>query len=79
MMQESGYHGFKMHDHTTLWKARDGKNPGRGYGVMVGTTWYWYERWIDEVKRHCESEEHREKYAEPGLFMNLRVEGKVGG
>lgn len=47
MMQESGYPKFKMHDHTTLWKARDGRNPRRGYGVMVGTTWYRYERWLD--------------------------------
>ena len=60
-MQEDGYVRFKMHHHTKLWQARDGKKPGRGYGVVVSGTWYWYERWIDEVKRHCE--EHRETYA----------------
>ena len=60
IMRKDGFAGFKMHHHTMLWKARDGKNPGRGYGVKVSGTWYWYERWIDEVKRHCE--EHRERY-----------------
>ena len=60
-MQEDGYVGFKIHHHTKLWQARDGKNPGRSYGVVVSGTWYWYERWIGQVKRHCE--EHRERYA----------------
>ena len=54
MMREDGFAGFNMHHHTALWKARDGKNPGRGYGVMVSGTWYWYERWIEEVRRHCQ-------------------------
>ena len=59
-MQEDGYVGFKIHHHTKLWQSRDGKNTGRGYGVMVSGTWYWYEGWVDEVRDHCE--EYREKY-----------------
>ena len=53
MMRQEGYSGFNMHHHTQLWKKLDAKNPGKGYGVMVSGTWYWYERWVDEVKKHC--------------------------
>lgn len=52
-MKESGYPRFNMHHHTNLWKAKDGKNPGKGYGVLVANTWYWYDNWIDIVKEHC--------------------------
>ena len=53
LMQEEGYPGFKMYQHTQLWKRLDAKNPGKGFGVMVAKTWYWYDRWVDEVRRHC--------------------------
>jgi hypothetical protein len=36
-----------------LWKEIDAKNPGKGYGIQVISTWYWYERWIEEVRNHC--------------------------
>ena len=52
-MQAEGYEKFGVHHHTRLWKELDGKNPGKGYGVVVAGTWYWYDRWIDEVQRHC--------------------------
>lgn len=54
MMQDEGYPRFTMHRHTQLWKKMDAKNPGKGYGVLVGYTWYWYDRWVDEVRKHCE-------------------------
>ena len=53
LMKQEGYTGFKMHHHTPLWQEVDGKNPGKGFGVMVGRTWYWYDRWVDEVRKHC--------------------------
>ena len=53
-MKAEGYGKFKIHHHTNLWKDRDGKNPGKGYGVMVAGMWYWYDRWIEEVQRHCQ-------------------------
>ena len=55
MMQREGYTGFKQYQHTTLWKELDAKNPGKGYGVQVTSTWYWYDRWVDEVRNHCEA------------------------
>ena len=53
LMREEGYTGFKMHHHTVLWKDLDAKNPGKGYGVIVSKMWYWYDRWVDEVRKHC--------------------------
>ncbi len=52
-MRTEGYTGFKMHHHTALWKAREAKNVALGYGVWVAKQWYWYERWVDEVRAHC--------------------------
>jgi len=53
MMWEEGFVRFNMHHHTTLWKAKDAKNPGKGYGVKVAKAWYWYERWVEVVRLHC--------------------------
>ena len=53
LMREEGYARFNMHDHTQLWKKLEGKNPGKGYGVLVAKTWYWYDRWVDEVRKYC--------------------------
>lgn len=53
LMHEEGYPRFSLHHHTQLWKRHDGKNPGKGYGVLIANTWYWYERWLDAVRQHC--------------------------
>ena len=60
LMKEEGYTRFSMYDHTQLWKQMDGRNAGKGYGVWVASTWYWYGRWVDEVRRHCS--ENKELY-----------------
>jgi len=52
-MQELGYARFHMHSHSELWKNSDAKNPGKGFGVDVAGTWYWYQLWFDFVERHC--------------------------
>ncbi len=54
-MREEGYENFNMHDHTVLWQRLGAKNPGKGYGVEVESTWYWYENWLDTVRDHCEA------------------------
>jgi len=61
-MQKEGFVGFSMHHHTQLWKKMDGRKSGKGYGVMVAKTWYWYERWIGVVRQHCV--ENRKRYLE---------------
>ena len=52
-MRDEGYTGFNMHHHTVLWKALDAKNPGKGFGVQIAHTWYWYARWVEVVRKHC--------------------------
>ena len=53
-MKKEGFAGFSMHHHIELWKKLDAKNPDKRYGVKVaGEKWYWYERWVDEVRKHC--------------------------
>jgi len=32
-----------------LAKQLDARKSGKGYGVQVATTWYWYENWYDQV------------------------------
>ena len=62
-MRELGYKHFGMHQHTQLWKGMEAKKPGKGYGVEVAGAWYWYERWVDEVKKHCST--NAEQYMDP--------------
>jgi Protein of unknown function (DUF3644). len=59
MMKAEGFVHFGMQRHIELWKARDGKNPAKGYGVEIGGVWYWYERWVDIVRDHCRSNASR--------------------
>ena len=62
LMRVEGYPSFTMHNHTQLWKDLDAKNPGKGFGVMVAKTWYWYDRWVDRVRQHCA--DNRDRYGE---------------
>ena len=60
-MKEWGFKKFNMHHHTSLWKSLNIDFSKTPYGTYVGNrTWMWYEKWIDEVKKHCE--ENSEKY-----------------
>lgn len=60
-MQDAGFQHFTIHKHTVFWQEKDAKNPSKGYGVQVAKSWYWYESWLDVVKKHCE--ENRSRYA----------------
>lgn len=52
-MKADGYSRFAMQHHTDFWKARDAKSAGKGFGVQLAKTWYWYDSWLEEVRRHC--------------------------
>ncbi len=61
VMNAEGYLKFSVNKHAQLWKSLDAKNPAYGFGTMVaGKQWLWYDRWIEEVRKHCE--ENRELY-----------------
>jgi hypothetical protein len=64
LMHDEGYVGFGPHQHTTLWKSLDAKNPAAGYGVDLDGSWYWYERWLDAVRQHCR--DNAERYLQAG-------------
>lgn len=52
-MQEKGFSKFGSHQHTVLWKSKNAKSPNLGYGTLVAKTWYWYDKWLKEVEKHC--------------------------
>lgn len=53
-MQNEGFKRFTVHYHAKLWKKLDAKKPDKGFGVMVQKTWYWYDNWVDQVRKHCQ-------------------------
>ncbi len=56
IMQGEGYSKFTMSKHTDFWKLRGAKDKKHNFGVLVGgKQWYWYENWIEEVRKHCQS------------------------
>jgi hypothetical protein len=59
-MRKEGFARFTVASHTALWKQMDAKKPEKGLGVQVQKTWYWYDSWIDQVRKHCEG--NAEKY-----------------
>jgi hypothetical protein len=60
MMREKGFVRFNMYYHTMLWRSMKAREPGKGFGVEVAGTWYWYESWIRAVEQHCK--ENRDRY-----------------
>ncbi|MPZ37158.1 MAG: DUF3644 domain-containing protein [Rhizobiales bacterium] len=48
-VKATGHAAFNMYDHTKLSEQLDARNPGKGYGVKVANTWYWYENWLEKV------------------------------
>ena len=52
-VRAEGFLKFGMNHHTDFWKERDAKNTSKGYGVQIAKTWYWYDTWLIEVRKHC--------------------------
>lgn len=63
IMQDEGYKKFKQHQHTKLWREKDGKNSTKGYGIEIEKYWYWYESWLAVVRQHCTN--NKKKYGYP--------------
>ena len=55
LMKDKGYDKFSLNKHTEIWKARNAKDPKFNYGVLISKTWYWYETWLTEIEKHCET------------------------
>src|SRR6185312_12755333 len=48
-VRSAGYSAFNMHDHSLLARQLDARRVGKGYGVRVANTWYWYSNWLEKV------------------------------
>jgi hypothetical protein len=48
-VKAAGHPGFGIYDHTILAQQLDARNLGKGYGVSVANTWYWYDSWFEKV------------------------------
>jgi hypothetical protein len=64
-----------MQTHTDLWKERDAKNSKYQFGVQVEGSWFWYETWLLEVRRHCKN--NQEKYKPSSTSQPEPAEGTV--
>lgn len=53
MMNCEGFSKFNMHHHTKQWQSQEAKKKGKGFGVQVAKQWYWYESWVEVVRKHC--------------------------
>jgi hypothetical protein len=56
-MKAEGFTRFGMQHHTGLWRDRDAKDPRYSFGTEVEGNWFWYESWMNEVRKHCEDHE----------------------
>ncbi len=54
LMKKDGFKRFTMTSHTDLWKQMDAKELGKGYGVKVQQAWYWYDTWVEQVRKYCQ-------------------------
>jgi len=53
-MKKEGFPRFSMTAHTNFWKETDARNNAKGYGVKVEGTWYWYDNWVEQIRKHCQ-------------------------
>jgi hypothetical protein len=65
-IQAAGYKRFRLFsEHLAMWKAEDAKNPGKGFGVQIEGSWYWYQSWIDRCIELCANDPGRYGYVAP--------------
>jgi hypothetical protein len=63
-VRKAGFPRFRVFaEHLSLWKSENARDPGKGYGVDVQGTWYWYETWIARCIEVCKNDP--EKYGSP--------------
>jgi hypothetical protein len=39
-----------------MWQSQEAKKPGKGYGVDVAGTWYWYDSWVNRCIELCKEQ-----------------------
>lgn len=59
-MKAEGFEKFNVSKHTKFWKEEDAKNPKKNYGVNISKQWYWYDSWVQEVRKNCKKKYSKE-------------------
>jgi hypothetical protein len=55
-IRQAGFARFRTQpEHLEMWRAEDGKNPEKGFGVEVEGVWYWYQSWIGRCIELCDA------------------------
>lgn len=53
-VRKAGFSTYRISpDHVNMWRGEDAKNPGKGYGVDVQGSWYWYQSWVERCLELC--------------------------
>ncbi len=73
LMKAEGFTKFNMQRHTDLWKAKDARNPKKQFGVEVEGSWFWYQPWVEEVRKHCRENEGLYRPVVPALKPSTQV------
>lgn len=73
LMKADGFTKFNMQHHTDLWKAKDARNPKKQFGVEVEGSWFWYQPWVEEVRKHCRENEGLYRPMVPALKPSTQV------
>ena len=56
LMKEKGYDKFSINASIlNFGSLENAKDPRYSYGVPISKTWYWYETWLKEVEKYCET------------------------
>ena len=55
IINDLGYSKFNLHYHTKLWKDNDARDKQKNFGTDVAGKWYWYQSWVEFVKKYCEA------------------------
>jgi hypothetical protein len=45
----AGHAALGQYDHTLLVRQLDARRAGKGYGIMVAKTWYWFEKVMEKL------------------------------
>lgn len=58
ILRKEGQTSFTMYGKggfVEYWKSIDAKSPGKGYGVLIASAWYWYDKMLVELRLHLKS------------------------
>ena len=56
LCKAAGYKKFRIKEHTDYWKQENARDPQKGFGTQVESTWYWYQNWVDKCIEYCRSQ-----------------------